>query len=627
MERIALDLSAGFQLGDFRVIPDRNSVKCADQSIHLEPKIMEVCVLLAARHGEVVLRDELINAVWGENLGSDEGVTRAIHVLRKTFTQPDSASVVIETIPKRGYRLVAPISALQPAQRGQLPSNGAAAKSDVTLAVLPFDNLSSDEEMAFFSDGVSEEILGRIVRGSDIEVIGRTASFQYRGVDKAKAYRVLGATHILDGSIRRAGNKVRISVHLLETDTQAGIWSDQYDRDIGDIFALQDEIAEAIATTMDRRFSVEPVQPIAPEIYDQYLRAREDGIDFRTDDMQRTIMMLESVTHDAPGFAPGWASLGGALVTLLLSRPHDDRDLIRKRAQDAIKRCLALDPQSIQPVLWQWYLAPSFGHFLEQQRLIDRLAETSGHSGAARFLLSFHLLNVGRTADAVRVAEESSRLLPDNIDVDSILAIATLHSGEFKRARRLFERMLERVPDNHHATHFLILACLQDEDWDTANELISPDRLAQYPLREYAQTPALVGRMQYRKSEDIWAVFNSLAQPAKETGHVDAAWFEYSAHLGLVDPVYDLIDQVKLGPSGGSGDHIGFGAYRTGGLFSAATPEMRNDIRCVKLCARLGLVEYWLETQKWPDCADQVPYDFRAECEKFRDYPKDEFFA
>ncbi|MEP3466898.1 MAG: hypothetical protein ABJN65_12820, partial [Parasphingorhabdus sp.] len=447
------------------------------------------------------------------------------------------------------------------------------------------------------------------------------------GADKAKAYRVLGTTHILDGSIRRAGDKIRISAHLLETGSQAGIWSDQYDRDIEDIFAVQDEIAEAIAEAMDRRFSAKPVPPIAPEIYDRYLRAREDGIDFRSDDMQRTLMILESVTHDAPDFAPGWASLGGALVTLLLSRPHDDRDLIRKRAQDAIKRCLALDPESIQPVLWQWYLLPSFGHFLEQQRLIDRLAETSGHSGAARFLLSFHLLNVGRTAEAVRVAEESSKLLPDNIDVDSILAIATLHRGEFKRARLLFERMLERAPDNHHATHFLILACLQDEDWETANQLIAPDRLAQYPLREYLQTPALVGRIQYRNNEDIWAVFNSLAQPAKETGHVDAAWFEYSAHLGLVDPVYDLIDQVKLGPAGASGDHIGFAAYRTGGLFSAATPEMRNDIRCVKLCARYGLVEYWLETQKWPDCVDEVPYDFRAECEKYRDYPKDEYFA
>lgn len=627
MERSALDLSAGFRLGDFQVVPDRNIVKCAKQSIHLEPKIMHVCLMLAQRCGDVVLRDELIKEVWSEEFGSDESVTRAIHVLRKTFTQADSDSVAIETIPKRGYRLVASIADLPNKQYNQNIPPAAAAKSQIILAVLPFDNLSSDEEMTFFSDGVSEEILGRIVRGSDITVIGRTSSFQYRGADKAKAYRVLGATHILDGSIRRSGDKIRISAHLLETDTQAGIWSDQYDRHIADIFAVQDEISEAIANAMDRTFSAKPVQAIAPEIYDRYLRARADGVVYQRDAMQRTLMLLESVTHDAPDFAPGWAALGEALVTLLFSRPHDDRDLIRKRAQDAIARCLALDPESTQTILWQWYLLPPFGHFLEQQRLMDHLAKSSGHSGAARFLLSYNLQHVGRLNEALRIAEESSALLPGNFDVDFSLAVAAWTAGDFQRGRMLLESMLERSPDNHHIAYVLIKACVHDQDWAAANQLISPDRMAQYPLREYVLAPDLVRRMQYRNSDDIWAAFNKLAEPAKKTGHVDAAYFEYSAHLGLVDPVYNLIDQVKLGPVGARGDHIGGNAYRTVGMFNAPTPEMRNDIRFVKLCARYGLVEYWLELQKWPDCADQVPYNFRAECEKYHDYPKDEFFA
>ena len=94
-----------------------------------------------------------------------------------------------------------------------------------------------------------------------------------------------------------------------------------------------------------------------------------------------------------------------------------------------------------------------------------------------------------------------------------------------------------------------------------------------------------------------------------------------------IDPVYDLLDQVKLGPVGASGDHIGFNADHPVRLFDANTPEMRNDVRFVKLCARYGLVEYWLELQIWPDCVDEVPYDFRAEFEKYRDYPKDEFLA
>lgn len=626
MERTALELSAGFQLGDFQIIPNRNIVEKVEYSTRLEPKIMDVCLLLAKRCGDVVSRNELTDEVWGREFGSDESLTRAIHILRKTFNQSPAGGVVIETIPKHGYRLVASIASLSTETQKQTLSLPTDEKAETLLAVLPFDNLSDDKEMGFFADGVSEQILLRIVSGSDIKVIGRTASFQYRGADKAEAPNALNATHILDGSISRAGSKVRISVHLLEVATASGIWSDHFDRDIEDMFAVQDEISEAVAEVMDRTFSATPMQPIAPEIYDRYLRARADGVDVRAEDMQRTLMLLESVTHDAPDFAPGWASLGEALVTFLVSRPHDDRNLIRKRAQDAISRCLALDPGSTQALLWQWYLLPPFGQFIEQQRLMDRLAKSSGHSGAARFLLSYHLMHVGRLTEAMQVAKESSVLLPDNVDVDSALAVTSWAAGDFKRGRILMESKLERYPDNHHITYWLIMACLHNQDWETANQLISPDRLAQYPLREYVLAPDLVKRMQYRQKDDIWAAFNKLAQPAKITGYVDAAWFEYSAHLGLVDAVYDLIDQVKLGPSGTNEDNIGLNAYRTCSLFYAATPEMRNDIRFVKLCARYGLVEYWLETQKWPDCADQVPYDFRAECEKYRDYPKDTFF-
>jgi TolB-like protein/DNA-binding SARP family transcriptional activator len=104
------------------------------------------------------------------------------------------------------------------------------------LAVLPFDNLSSETEMAFFCDGVSEEILGRITRGSRLKVIGRTSSFQFRGADKAQAGATLKASHVLDGSIQRAGGRVRISAHLLEAATGANLWSDHYDRSLEDIF-------------------------------------------------------------------------------------------------------------------------------------------------------------------------------------------------------------------------------------------------------------------------------------------------------------------------------------------------------------------------------------------------------
>jgi hypothetical protein len=96
---------------------------------------------------------------------------------------------------------------------------------------------------------------------------------------------------------------------------------------------------------------------------------------------------------------------------------------------------------------------------------------------------------------------------------------------------------------------------------------------------------------------------------------------------GRIDEAYGVIDPSKLGPTGGTADELGLGAYMPGPLFNRFLDPFRADPRFVKLCARLGLVEYWLTAQRWPDCADEVPYDFRAECEKYRDFPKDVFFA
>jgi TolB-like protein len=112
------------------------------------------------------------------------------------------------------------------------------------VAVLAFDNLSSDPEMQFFSDGVSEEIIQRLSNGAQLKVIGRTSSFQFRGERKAEAARTLNCSHVLDGSIRRAAGRVRISAHLVEASSQTTLWSDRYDGGLEDIFTVQDEISE-----------------------------------------------------------------------------------------------------------------------------------------------------------------------------------------------------------------------------------------------------------------------------------------------------------------------------------------------------------------------------------------------
>ena len=181
--------------------------------------------------------------------------------------------------------------------------------TDPLLAVLPFDNLSDDREMQFFSDGVSEEIIQRLSRGARMKVIGRTSSFQFRGADKNARNSGEGAAVLahLDGSIRRAGGRVRIAAHLVEATSQTTLWSDRYDRSLEDIFAVQDEISEHIAAALDQTFTSFSTKAIDPAVYDLYLHASPES--YAPEELRTNVGLLEVDTQRAPNFAEAWGRL------------------------------------------------------------------------------------------------------------------------------------------------------------------------------------------------------------------------------------------------------------------------------------------------------------------------------
>ena len=234
MTPIDLAHEAAFALGAVEVRPAKREVVSGQRRETLEPRIMQVLVALARQRGEMVSRDDLIQSCWGGRIVGEDSITRCISGLRRLAEQVGGFSV--ETVTRVGYRLKA----------STLP--GAASALPI-LAVLAFDNLSDDADMAYFSDGTSEEILQTVARGASVRVVGRSSSFQFRGVNKNARHVAteLNATHVLDGSVRRNGSRVRIFAQLIECVAQTTLWSDRFDGDLSDIFALQDEIAAAVA--------------------------------------------------------------------------------------------------------------------------------------------------------------------------------------------------------------------------------------------------------------------------------------------------------------------------------------------------------------------------------------------
>lgn len=200
-------------------------------------------------------------------------------------------------------------------------------------------------------------------------------------------------------------------------------------------------------------------------------------------------------------------------------------------------------------------------------------------------------------------------------------------AGNYEGGVLALKSAVATYPNNHHNAAALILALVHQGDWDGVDRLLDTERLAQYPLREHRGVVVLAHVLRNPTLENRQLMLDAITRGINRSGHTEVMPFTTLAELDFVDEAFVLLGRSKLGPSGGPKDVMGANAYRTHLLFPAAYTKLRADPRFVKLCARLGLVEYWLVTGNWPDCAATVPYDFEAECEKYRDFPKDVFFA
>jgi tetratricopeptide (TPR) repeat protein len=266
-------------------------------------------------------------------------------------------------------------------------------------------------------------------------------------------------------------------------------------------------------------------------------------------------------------------------------------------------------------------VVPPFGAFLEGDAALERLRRTAG-SGNDRYL-GWYLRTTGRVREALEETERAFRL--DALDpmAANTLALARMAAGRVAEAVPVYEELVERVPEMSFPVSSLLRAHAFRKDWDAVDRLLALAEKRQ--LREFQDGLPFIEAKRDPTAERLEAWRRALEAHVAATGGVDVSRLVYAAHLGLVDDAYRLAENARLGPRGAPDDLMGPDGYRTSLMFQAGMPELRNDPRFPRLCARLGLVEFWTETDKWPDCADEVPYDFRAECEKVRDVPKEPF--
>jgi TolB-like protein len=607
-------LDAVFTAGGFEVRPAERRVLANGAPVALGARAFDLLLALIEHRDRVVGKDELLALVWPGTVVEENNLTVQVSSLRKVL-----GNDAIATVAGRGYRFTLPLrDAETPAVR---PSATASTSQTLpVIAVLAFDNLSNDPEMQFFSDGVSEEIIQRLSRGANLKVIGRTSSFQFRGERKAEAAQRLNCAYVLDGAIRRAAGRVRISAHLVEAASRTTLWSDSYDRSLEDIFAVQDEIAVAIAKALDQAFSSFSTRSVDPAVYDLYLRASPKS--YAPDDLRTCVGLLEVVTQRAPHFVEAWGRLAYLRGFLHVYLPFAERAANAARVAREASHALALDAQNNDALVARCFVMPPFGQFLEADVFLQRLQQAPG-SGDGRRYIGWFLRLTGRLRESLEETERVYRL--DALDPMSanLVALARMASGRVAAAVPVYEDLVARIPEMSFPISSLLRAHAFLQDWTAVDRLLA--LAAKRPLREFQDTIPFVRAKRDPTPEHIGAWGSMFQDHVAKTGGVDVARLVYAAHLGLVDDAYRAADRARLGPAGTTDDIMGPDGYRTSLLFQASMPELRNDLRFPRLCARLGLVEFWMATGKWPDCAADVPYHFKAECARVQHVPKEDF--
>ena len=287
----ALTAADVFLFEDFRL--DRRGLGRRDQSgafvpIPIGSRALEILAVLVKRPGDLVTRDEIIKRVWPATIVEYSNLPVQMAALRRHIDQGRVRGSCIQTVPGRGYRFIAPVTRTRAGARGDAasfrPTEAPLPPDKPSIVVLPFQNMSGEPEQEYFVDGMVEEIITALSRIRWLFVIARNSSFTYKGqtADVKQVGRELGVRYVLEGSARKAGERVRIAAQLIDATTGAHLWADRFDGSLEDVFDLQDKVASGVAGVIEptlqaaeiRRSSERPTSDLTA--YDLYLRALPD---------------------------------------------------------------------------------------------------------------------------------------------------------------------------------------------------------------------------------------------------------------------------------------------------------------------------------------------------------------
>jgi TolB-like protein/DNA-binding winged helix-turn-helix (wHTH) protein/Flp pilus assembly protein TadD len=579
-----------FHFADYTLDQSRYRLQRGEDILRLEKRPMELLILLVERRGELVSREEIAERLWGKDvfLDVDRSINTAISKVRVALRDDPDNPRFVETVVGKGYRFAAPVTCngdsraqaqpLSPAAQidsspavvstqGRAPSMrlrvlvGAAVlalfavtfvwmRSGVvkgtrqpaikSLAVLPLKNLSGDPTQEYLADGMTEELIGRLAGIHNLRVISRTSVMRFKDtqVSVPEIGKTLGVDAVVEGSVIREGNTIRVHAQLIRAATDEHFWSESYDRDMRDVLALQSDVAQAIARKVEVTVSGEEhnrlaaVHPVSPEVYEDYLRGRFAlaKSNSRTSAEESIPYFNEAIRKD-PTFAPSYMGLADAYAALTTVFIGGEANKERPKATLAARKALEFDPELVQAHVLLADMAREQWRWAEAEAEYRRALELSPNYAEAHSAMAFWLVSQGRAEEAVTSCRRARELDPLAIS-GSELAWMLFYARRYDDAVQELRSVLAVDPDDAYALWILGFALIANHHPEGAVPVLEKG------VSVSDRSPAIVGLLAHAYAQagrraDALRLLEELKR-RKQTGYVPAAAF-VKVYLGLGD--------------------------------------------------------------------------------------------
>jgi TolB-like protein/DNA-binding winged helix-turn-helix (wHTH) protein/Tfp pilus assembly protein PilF len=522
-----------YRFGVFEADGRTGELRKQGRAIKLRGRPFDILLLLLSRRGDVVSRDELRQQLWPADtfVDFDHGLNSAMNRLREALGDSAESPRFIQTLPKRGYRFIAPIEAIEtgpataetpapppvasvaiapspgfamsaPSRIVVLLATGALAVaivvsvlylrarpsspahgSKMTLAVLPFDNLSAERDQDFFADGFTEEMIAELGKldPDHLGVIARTTTRLYKNTRKniGQIREELGVDYVLEGSVRRSSNRMRITAQLVQTSDMTHLWAESYDRDVSDVLTIQSEVAMKIAhsLTLALRRPVSPTSlATSSSAHDMYLRGRFFRDEATEESTRKAIEYFQRAIAADPQYARAYAGVADAYW--LLGAPGwevEQPATLLQKAQASAERALEIDPQLAEAhaVMAMIHLSYRWDRQRSEQEIREATRLNPSYAQAHQYY-STTLTTMGRFDEAIAEATRALELDPLSAPASTTLGIRYYYSGRIRDATTQFQKTLQTYPEFGIA-HWGLAQCAR-ETGDTATELAELQR-------------------------------------------------------------------------------------------------------------------------------------------------------